>query len=106
MSSFGAGASRHRAGPLYDFTLRRVLGDGFADKAVADEVIAGPGTTLFQPVMLTGGPATGKARVVPLDVLDRSWRLMPPRVSRADVAAAMVSEIENPAYAGQTVAVF
>jgi uncharacterized protein len=106
MGSFGAGVSRHRAGPLYDFILRQVLGDGFADKALADEVVTGPQTTLFHPVMLTGGPATGTTRVVPLDVLDRSWRLMPPKISRADVAAAMVTEIESPAYAGRTVAVF
>jgi uncharacterized protein YbjT (DUF2867 family) len=106
MGSFGVGASRHRAGPLYDFILHRVLGDGFADKAAADEVIAGPHSTVFHPVMLSGGPAAGTARTVPLDVLDRSWRLMPPKVARADVAAAMVAEIEDPAYAGRTVAVF
>ncbi|WP_329246480.1 NAD(P)H-binding protein [Actinoallomurus sp. NBC_01490] len=106
MGTFGAGDSRHRAGPLYDFILRRVLGDGFADKAAADAVVAGPRTTLFHPVMLTDRPATGEATVVPLDVLDRSWRLMPPKVTRADVAAAMVTEIESPAYAGRTVAVY
>jgi hypothetical protein len=32
--------------------------------------------------------------------------VFPPRVARADVAAAMVAEIEHPAYAGLTVAVF
>ncbi|WP_433174863.1 NAD(P)-dependent oxidoreductase [Actinoallomurus sp. CA-150999] len=106
MGSFGAGESRHRAGLLYDVILRRVLGDGFADKAAADAVVAGQRTTVFHPVMLTNGPATGRARVVPLDVLDRSWRFMPPKVARADVAAAMVTEIESPAYAGRTVAVF
>ncbi|GAB2857867.1 SDR family oxidoreductase [Actinoallomurus bryophytorum] len=106
MGSLGAGDSLHRAGSLYDFILRRVLGHGFADKAVADEAVAGPRSTVFHPVMLTDGPATGKPRVVPLDFLDRSWRLMPPKVARADVATAMVTEIENPAHAGRTVVVF
>lgn len=106
MGSFGAGASRHRAGPLYDFTLRKVLGDGFADKAAADDVIAGPHSTVFHPVVLTGKPAVHRTRVVPLDTLERTWRFMPPRVTRADVAAALVDEIENPAYPGRTVAVF
>ncbi|MEV0406572.1 hypothetical protein [Actinoallomurus sp. NPDC050550] len=106
MRPFGAGESRRRAGLLYDVILRRVLGDGFADKEAADEVVAGSRSTLFHPVMLTDKPATGRAEVVPLDVLDRSWRFMPPKVARADVAAAMVTEVESPAYAGRTVAVF
>lgn len=106
MGSLGAGASRHRTGPLYDAILRRVLGDGFADKAIADTVIAGPHTTVFHPGMLTDGPPSGRARVVPLDAFGRRWRLLPPRVRRADVAEAMVTEVENPRHAGQTVAVF
>jgi len=106
MGSFGAGASRYRAGRPYDFVLRRVLGAGFVDKAAADAVIAGPHSTVFHPVILAGGPATGNAHVVPLDALDRRWRLSPPRVARADVAAAMLTEIENPAHAGRTVAVY
>ncbi|GAB2829351.1 SDR family oxidoreductase [Actinoallomurus bryophytorum] len=104
--TFGAGASGRRAGLLYDVILRLVLGGGFGDKAIADEVVTGSQGTVFHPVMLTDGPETGKATVVPLDVLDRSWRLMPPKVSRADVAAAMVTEVETPAYAGRAVAVY
>jgi uncharacterized protein len=106
LGSFGVGHSLGRAGPLYEFVQRRVLGDGFADKAAADDLATGPGSTVFHPVVLTSGPATGRVRVVPLDALDRSWRFLPPRISRADVAAAMVTEVESPAYAGSTVAVF
>jgi len=106
MGSLGAGLSRYRTGRPYDFVLRRVLGDGFADKATADQVIGGPHSTVFHPAMLTSGAATGKTHVIRLDDLDRRWRLLPPRVARADVAAAMVTEIENPAHAGQTVVVF
>jgi uncharacterized protein len=104
--TFGAGASRHRAGLPYDVILRLVLGDALADKEDADAVVTGARGTVFQPVMLTDEPATGKAAVVPLDALDRSWRLMPPKVARADVAAAMVTEVESPAYPGRTVAVY
>ncbi|ROO60656.1 putative NADH-flavin reductase [Micromonospora sp. Llam0] len=106
MGSFGIGASHRRAGPLYAFIQRRVLGAGFADKAAADEVVSGPNCTIFHPVILTGGAATGRATVTPVDELDRSWRFMPPKVSRADVAAAMIAEVESPAYGGRTVAVF
>jgi len=105
MGSFGVGASRDRSGRLYEFVQRRVLGAGFADKVAADAIIAGPHSTVFHPVILTSGPPTGRARVVPLDALDRRWRVFPPRVARADVAAAMVAEVENPAHAGLTVAV-
>jgi uncharacterized protein len=104
--SFGAGASRHRAGVLYDPVLRMVLGETFDDKARSEEIVGRVGATIFHPVQLTAGPATGAARVVPLDELDRRFRLMPSRVSRADVAVAMVIEVENPAYSGRTVAVY
>jgi uncharacterized protein YbjT (DUF2867 family) len=106
MGSFGVGHSDGRAGPLYEFIQRRVLGAGFDDKAEADDLVTGPHSTVFHPVMLTGAPGTGAATVVPLDRLDRSWRFLPPRIARADVAAAMVAEAESPAYAGRTVAVY
>jgi uncharacterized protein len=104
--SFGAGASRHRAGVVYDPVLRMVLGETFEDKARSEGIVGGASTTIFHPVQLTDGVGTGAARVVPLDELERRFRLMPSRVSRADVAAAMVVEIENPAHAGRTVAVY
>ncbi|MDY7086581.1 MAG: NAD(P)-binding oxidoreductase [Actinomycetota bacterium] len=106
MGSFGIGASHRRAGRLYEFIQRRVLGAGFADKAAADAIVSGPSCTIFHPVILSGGPETGEITVTPLEQIGRSWRFMPPKVSRADVAAAMVAEVESPAYAGRTVAVF
>jgi uncharacterized protein len=106
MGSFGVGHSHGRAGPLYEFVQRRVLGAGFADKAAADDLATGPHSTVFHPVILTSAPPTGAIKVVPLASLDRSWRLLPPKITRADVAAAMVTEVEDPAYAGSTVAVF
>jgi hypothetical protein len=106
MGSFGVGHSHGRAGPLYEFVQRRVLGAGFADKAAADNLVAGPHSTVFHPVILTGAPGSGAVTVMPLDELDRSWRFLPPRVARADVAAALVAEVEEPAFAGRTVAVY
>jgi uncharacterized protein len=105
MGSFGVGESRRYSGALYEFIQRRVLGPGFDDKVAADEIVAGPRTTIVHPGMLTNGPATGHASVLPLGSLDRSWRFLPPKVTRADVAAALVREIEEPAHAGRTVAV-
>jgi uncharacterized protein len=105
MGTFGAGATRHRAGLLYDPILRMVLHDGLRDKADADALIAGPGTTIFHPAMLAAGPPTGRAHVVPVDDLDRNFLFMPSKVARTDVAAIMVGEIEAPAHAGRTVAI-
>lgn len=105
MGSFGVGHSHGRAGPFYEFVQRRVLGAGFADKAAADDLATGPRSTVFHPVILTSTPPTGEARVMPLSAFDRSWRFLPPKISRADVAAAMATEVESPAYAGSTVAV-
>lgn len=106
LGSLGAGHSADRVGPLYRAVLRRVLGNGYDDKEAADAVISSLHTTVFHPGMLTDGPATGRAHVVPLDALNRRWRFIPPRVSRGDVATAMISEIENPCFAGQTVVMF
>ncbi|MFI5843225.1 NAD(P)-dependent oxidoreductase [Catenuloplanes sp. NPDC051500] len=107
LGSFGVGASRAHSSGLHEWIQRRVLGPaGYDDKIRADELIAGPDTTIFHPVSLTNGAATGATQVVPLDVLDRSWRVLPPTISRADVAAAMVTEVETPAYAGRTVVLF
>ncbi|MFI5916702.1 NAD(P)-dependent oxidoreductase [Dactylosporangium sp. NPDC051541] len=105
LGSLGSGESRHRAGAAYDVILRAVLRGGFTDKATAEALVAGPGTTVFHAVMLGDGPPTGEPRIVALEDLPR-WRFMPPSVARADVAAAMVAELEQPAHAGQTVAVY
>ncbi|WP_033337838.1 NAD(P)-dependent oxidoreductase [Catenuloplanes japonicus] len=106
LGSFGVGASRRFSSGLHERIQRLVLGaDGYDDKILADSIIEGPDVTIVHPVSLTNGPLT-EARVVPLETLDRRWRVMPPSISRAAVAAAMVSELENPAHAGRTVAVF
>ncbi|MFG1603103.1 NAD(P)-dependent oxidoreductase [Actinoplanes sp. NPDC049265] len=105
MGTFGAGASRRRAGMLYDPILRMVLHEGLRDKADAETLIAGPSTTIFHPAMLAAGPPTGRAHIVALDDLDRNFVFMPSKVARTDVAATMVGEVEAPAYAGRTVAI-
>jgi uncharacterized protein len=104
LGSFGVGASRSHSSGLHEWIQRLALGSaGYDDKIRADELVAGPDTTIFHPVSLTNGAATGATHVVPLDALDRSWRVLPPSISRADVAAAMVAEVETPAHAGRTV---
>jgi uncharacterized protein len=107
LGSFGVGASRRFSSGPHEVIQRLALGSaGYDDKIRADALVAGPDTTIFHPGSLGNGPATGAVRVVPLDALDYRRRLLPPTVSRADVAAAMVAEIEAPAHAGRTVAVF
>jgi len=106
MGSFGVGVSRYKGGRLYDLVLRFALKDGFDDKALADQLIAGPTTTIVHPTMLTNAERdTHPTTVTPLDELPKSWHFIPPRVSRRAVAAAMLDEFAEARYQGRVVVV-
>jgi len=105
MGSFGVGVSRYKGG-LYDLVLRFALKDGFDDKALADQLIAGPTTTIVHPTVLTNAERdTHPTTVTPLDELSKSWHCIPPRVSRRAVAAAMLDEFAEARYQGRVVVV-
>jgi len=99
ITGLGTGDSRGKGSWLYTkvfFPL--ILSRIYEDKDVQEQFVRDSGLvwTIFRPGMLTNGPATGRARVV----TDRAqWR--DARVSRADVAEVIVTEIERPAFVGQ-----
>ncbi|MFC4070221.1 NAD(P)-dependent oxidoreductase [Actinoplanes subglobosus] len=96
LGAFGTGPSAEVAGPLTRGLLR-MLPDR-ADKESADAAVLAAGGTVFHAGPLSDGPAGVSRRTVGLDAVPRRW--FPARVSRATVAAAMLDEAENPAYAG------
>jgi putative NADH-flavin reductase len=100
MSSFGAGDSRGQGGLLFSkvvapFFMRHILADQTASEAI---VRAAPDIqwVIVRPARLTSGPRTQGPRVVYAGG-NVSWR-----VSRADVAAFMVAQLDDDAYLGQT----
>jgi putative NADH-flavin reductase len=100
VTGFGAGDSRGRGGFLYDalmfpLVLKRI----YDDKDVQEQMIRASDLewTIARPGLLTGGPATGKMRVL-ADAKD--WQVG--SVTRADVADFLVRETFERRYVGQT----
>jgi hypothetical protein len=71
------------------------------DKVTADTAVLDAGGTVFHAGPLTDGPLSGTRKV--LSLADAPRRLLPPRVSRATVAAAMLDEAENRLHLRSTV---
>jgi uncharacterized protein YbjT (DUF2867 family) len=92
LGAFGTGPSAAAAGPLTRTLLRLALGREIPEKVEADATILAAGGTVFHAAMLTGGPLSATRRTVPLS--DSPRALLPGRVSRATVAAAMLDEAE------------
>ncbi|MCO8271038.1 SDR family oxidoreductase [Actinoplanes sp. TRM 88003] len=97
LGAYGTGPSASAAGPVTRGLLR-LLGDQIADKVAADALVLAAGGTVFHAAILTDGPLSPDRRTVKLG--DAPKRLLPACVSRATVAAALLDEAENPAYAG------
>lgn len=100
VTGFGAGDSRGHGGFLYDAVMfPLVLKRVYDDKDVQEQMIRASGLewTIVRPGLLTGGPATGRARVL---VDPKDWRTG--SVSRADVAEFLVREAFERRYIGQT----
>jgi len=96
----GAGNSRGRTNPLYDYVVFPLLLQRiYSDKDVAEEMIAASKLdwTIVRPGGLTNGPRTGKWRALP-DM--RDWHLG--FISRADVADFLVSQITDRSMIGKT----
>jgi len=96
----GAGNSRGRTNPLYDYVVFPLLLQRiYSDKDVAEEMIAASDLdwTIVRPGGLTNGPRTGKWRALP-DM--RDWHLG--FISRADVADFLVSQITDRSMIGKT----
>jgi uncharacterized protein YbjT (DUF2867 family) len=89
-------ASRYLAKPI----LRRLLRHGFADTRRADDLLRASGTewTIVRPPKLTDGPARGTYR----RRLDRNVGI---RISRADVAHAILGALADPGTVGHVLGI-
>ncbi|BCY08491.1 NAD(P)-dependent oxidoreductase [Actinoplanes sp. L3-i22] len=97
LGAFGTGPSAPAAG-WFTRTVLRMLGDQLGDKVAADAIMLAAGATVFHAGPLSAGELSPTRRTVGLRDAPRG--LLPSRVSRATVAAAMLDEAEQPGYAG------
>lgn len=97
LGAFGTGPSARAAGAVTR-TLVKLLGAELSDKVAADAVILDADGTVFHAGPLSNGPLSPTRRTVGLAEVPR--RLLPRRVSRATVAAAMLDEAEVQTYPG------
>lgn len=98
LGAYGTGPSARSAGPVTR-TLLKALGAQLADKVAADATVLQAGGTVFHAGPLSNGPLGPRRRTTGLDGAPR--RLLPARVSRETVAAAMLDEAEDPRHAGR-----
>ena len=94
-SAYGVGATRRDVPLLPRILMRLLFRDLYADKEVGEEELRRSGLdyTLVYPVTLTNGPRTGRYRVG-----ERLGLHGLPRVSRADVAEFLLTQVEGRTY--------
>lgn len=82
--------------------LWKFFGGSYEDMRRMEQILAASDRdwTVFRPPRLTNGPLTGHARTAVGKPLPGGWR-----VSRADLAAAMLAGISDPATVRQAVAI-
>lgn len=100
VTGIGAGDSKGHGGFLYDWIFKPVLlRTIYADKDRQEQYIreSGLNWVIVRPAGLTNGPRTGKYRV--LTNLDG---ITAKRISRADVAHFILTELADMKYTGQT----
>lgn len=95
VSALGVGDTRRDAPLLPRIMHRLLLADIFADKKSGEEYLRRSGLdwTLVYPALLTNGPRTGKYRVG-----ERLNLHGLPKISRADVAEFVLSQLEDTRY--------
>jgi uncharacterized protein len=98
LGAFGTGASARVAGATTRTLLKLVLGKEIPDKVAADTLVLEAGGTVFHAGPLSTGPLSADRRTLALSDAPKS--LLPARVSRATVAAAMLAEAETRAHPG------
>jgi uncharacterized protein len=101
LGALGIGTSARAAGAFTRLLIGLFLRAERADKTEADATVLAAGGTVFHTAILTGGPRGDRYRTLELDQVPRAF--LPPRISRATVAAAMLDEAEHPAHPGRTV---
>ena len=95
VSACGVGDSRRDAPLIPRIMYRLLLSDIFSDKEAAERDVQRSSLdwTIVYPVLLTNGPVTGTYRVGERLALHGL-----PKISRADVAHFILSEIDNGAF--------
>lgn len=103
VSGFGAGASRDFATPVAKLLLNYVLRDSYADKTRMEEIVASSSMNwiIVRPGRLLDGKLTDKYRTE--NSLFRGIKIG--AINRADVAAFLVRQAENPTELRQYVAI-
>ncbi|MEU9153204.1 NAD(P)-binding oxidoreductase [Streptomyces sp. NPDC048417] len=101
LGALGSGQSSGAGGLLYQAIMRMVVGKELAEKAEADQIALQAGATVVHAPDLTDGPISAGSAVVPLAEYRRP--LLPPRLSRATVAALMLDEAERGGHGGAIV---
>jgi putative NADH-flavin reductase len=99
VTGIGAGESRGHGGFFYDTIAQPLLlRTIYDDKERQEALIRGSSAvwTIVRPGFLTNGPLTGKYRV-----LTEMTGVKAGKISRADVAHFMLSELAEPAYVHQ-----
>jgi putative NADH-flavin reductase len=98
VTGFGAGDSRASVGFLQSLPFQFFLGRAYDDKSLQERLIKDSGLdwTIARPGVLTGGPKTGRYKIL---AEPSQWRNG--IISRADVADFLVKQIANPAYVHQ-----
>ncbi len=99
VTGFGAGDSRASIGWLQRLPFRVVFGRAYDDKSLQERMIKESGLdwTIVRPGVLTGGPRTGR-----YEVLAEASQWRNGTISRSDVAAFLVRQIENADYIHQS----
>lgn len=94
-SAYGVGATRPDVPLLPRLLMRWLFKDLYGDKEAGEDVLhrSGLDWTVVYPVTLTNGPRTGRFRVGQRLTLHGF-----PRISRADVAAFILTQVDDSTY--------
>jgi len=101
-SAFGVGPTWQDTPLVPRLFVKTLLRDVYADKAAGEKIIKDSGLdwTIVYPAGLTNGRPTGAARI------GERLRLSGfPRVSRADVAAVLLQQLDDPRFVGKGILV-
>lgn len=105
LSAVGVGASRRKTSLLLKLAYPIVAGAIFDDKAKSESMLAASDRdwTLIYPPVLTDGPRTGRAQRLDLATMRKINGLA--KVSRADVADALIEAAGISAWSRKTIVV-
>lgn len=98
LSAQGVGDSARASGLVFNWIVRPLLRESFAEKERMEQVVRSSRLdwVMVRACRLTNGPARGRYRLDP----DRLGPI--PTISRADVAACMLGQLASDRYVGRT----